>query len=79
MFPSLPRALVIIYIFVLKSFIVTCVLYFYLTNHKVLGKLPIRDLNNRAIEELLQLDLAKTQCTRDDEEPYFCINVDQYR
>ena len=24
-------------------------------------------------------DLAKTQYTRDDEEPYFCKNVDQHR
>ena len=37
------------------------------------------DLNNRAIQELLLVDLAKTQYTRDDEEPYFCINVDQHR
>ena len=29
-----------------------------------------------AIKELLLVDLAKTQYTRDDEEPYFCMNVD---
>ena len=31
----------------------------------------MRDLNNRAIQELLLVDLAKTQYTRDDEKPYF--------
>ena len=65
--------LVIIYVFVLvyaeiRSYIVTY----------VLGKLAIRDLNNRAIEELLLVNLAKT-ITRDDEEPYFFINVEQHR
>ena len=39
----------------------------------------MHDLNNRVIQEFLLVDLAKTQCTRDDEEPYFCINVDQHR
>ena len=39
----------------------------------------MRDLNNRAIQELQLVDLAKIQYTRDDEEPYFCINVDQHR
>ena len=31
------------------------------------------------IQELLLADLAKTQYTRDDEEPYLCINLDQHR
>ena len=35
----------------------------------VLGTLAIRDLNNWVIQELLLVDLAKTQYTRDDEEP----------
>ena len=37
------------------------------------------NLNSRVIEEFLVVDLAKPQCTRDDEEPYFCINIDQHR
>ena len=45
----------------------------------VLENLAIHDLNNWAIWELLLVDLAKTQYTRDDEGPYFCINVDQQR
>ena len=51
----------------------------YLTNSNVVVKLTIRDLNNRFIQEFLLVDLAKTQYTRDDQEPYFCINVDQHR
>ena len=35
----------------------------------VLGTLAIRDLNNWVIQELPLVDLAKTQYTRDDEEP----------
>ena len=50
-----------------------------LTNNNVLGKLAIRDLNNSAIQEFLLVDLAKIQYTPDDEEPYFCTNVDQHR
>ena len=50
-----------------------------LTNNNVLGNLAMRDLYNRAIQKLLLVDLAKTQYTRDDEEPYFCINVEQHR
>ena len=38
--------------------------------------LPIRALNSWVVYELLLEDLAKTQYTRDDEGPYFCINVD---
>ena len=41
--------------------------------------LAIRDLNNRVIQEFLLVDLAKTQYTLDDEEPYFCTNVNQHR
>ena len=41
--------------------------------------LAIRALKNGLIQELLLVDLAKTQYTRDDEEPYFCINFDQHR
>ena len=69
---------VIIYVFVLvyaeiRFFIVTCVLYFYQSNHNnVLRKLAIRNLNNSVVQEFLSVDLAKTQNTRDDEEPYFC-------
>ena len=25
------------------------------------------------------MDLAKTQCTRDDEDPYLCISIDQHK
>ena len=39
----------------------------------------VRDLNNWVIQELLFADLAKTQYTRDDQGPYFCINLDQHR
>ena len=39
----------------------------------------MRDMNNRAIQELQLVNLAKIQYTRDDEEQYFCINVDQHR
>ena len=73
---------VIIYIFVLvykevRTFIVTCLLYSCLTitNSNVLGKLAIRDLNNGVIQELLLVDLAKTQYIRDDEGPYSRINL----
>jgi hypothetical protein len=38
-----------------------------LTNSNVLGKLPIRDSNNKEISKLLLVDLAKIQCTRDGE------------
>ena len=41
--------------------------------------LAIRNLNNRMIQELLLVDLAKTQYTRDDKGPYLCINLDQDR
>ena len=41
--------------------------------------LAIRNLNNWVIQELLLVDLAKTQYTRDDEGPYLCINFDQHR
>ena len=37
----------------------------------VLGTLAIRDLNNWVIQELLLVDLGKTQYTRDEEEPLF--------
>ena len=37
----------------------------------VLGTLAIRDLNNWVIQELLLVNLAKTQYTRDDEGPLF--------
>ena len=40
--------------------------------------LAIRNLNNWVIQELLLVDLAKTQYTRDDEVPYLCINFDQH-
>jgi hypothetical protein len=40
-----------------------------LTNNNVLGKLPIRDSNNRVNWKLLLVDLAKIQYTRDGEEP----------
>ena len=49
------------------------------TNSNVLGTSAIRDLNNWVILELLLTDLAKTQYTRDDEGPYFRINLDQHR
>ena len=39
----------------------------------------IRDLNKRVIQELPLTDLTKTQYTRDDEEPYSRINLDQHR
>ena len=75
---------IIIYVFVLlyaeiRNFIVTCLLYSCLTNSNVLGKLAIRDLNSWVIQELLLVDLAKTQYTRDDEGPYSRINLDQHR
>ena len=44
-----------------------------LTNNNVLGKLAICDINNWAIQELLLVDLAKTQYKRDNKEPHFCI------
>ena len=50
-----------------------------LTNSNVLGKLTIRDLNNWVIQELLLVDLAKTQYTRGDEGPCSRINLDQDR
>ena len=37
--------------------------------------LAIRNLNNWAIQELLLVDLAKTQYARDDEGPYFCSYI----
>ena len=43
---------------------------------RIVGKLEISDLNNSAIQELLLVDLAKTQPTRDDEGLYFCIKFD---
>ena len=62
------------------TFIVTRLLYSCLTNQShVLVKLAIRDLNYWVIQELLLVDFAKTQYTRDDEGPYFGINVDQHR
>ena len=36
-------------------------------------------LNNWVIQELLFVNLAKTQYTRDDEGPYSHINLDQHR
>ena len=39
----------------------------------------IRDFNNLVIQEFLLVDLAKAQYIRDDEGPYFCINIDQHR
>ena len=57
-----------------------CVLYSYQpTNSNVVVKLAIRDLSNRVIQELLLVDLAKKQNTRDHEGQYFSINVDQHR
>ena len=50
-----------------------------LTNSNVLGMLAIRKLNNWVIQEMLLVDLAKPQYTRDDEGPYLCINLDQHR
>ena len=42
-----------------------------LTNSNVLGKLPVRDLNNRINWKLLLVDnLAKVQYTRDGEGTY---------
>ena len=38
-----------------------------LTNANVLGKSNIRDMNSWAIHELLHVNLAKIQYTRDDE------------
>jgi hypothetical protein len=38
-------------------------------NCNVLGKLPIRDSNNRVNWKLLLVDLAKIQYKRDGEEP----------
>ena len=40
----------------------------------VSGKLAIHGLNYWVIQELLLVDLAKTQYTRDDEGSYFCTN-----
>ena len=54
----------------IRTFIVTCLLHFRLTNTSVLGKSTIRDLNNWVIQELLLADWAKTQYTRDDEGLY---------
>ena len=51
----------------------------YCANNNVLGKLAIRDLNNRVIQEFLLVDLAKTQYPPDNEEPYFRKNVDHHR
>ena len=31
------------------------------------------------LQELLLVNLAKTQYARDDEEPYSCIKLDQHR
>jgi hypothetical protein len=47
-----------------------------LTNSNVLGKLLIRDSNNRVNWKLLLVDLAKIQYTRDGERPDLGINVD---
>ena len=41
-----------------------------LTNSNVLGKLPIRDSNNRINWKLLLVELAQIQHTRDNERPY---------
>ena len=62
----------------MRTFIVTCLLCSYLINQysNVLGKLAVPDLNNWVIQELLLADFAKTQYRRDDEKPYFCINLD---
>ena len=63
----------------MRNFIVTCLLYSCLTNQSygnVLGKLALRDLNNWVIQELILVDLANIQCTRDDEGPYSRINLD---
>ena len=64
----------------MRSFIITCACSrAYLTNSNVVVELTMHDLNNREIQELLLEDLTKTQYTRDDEGPYFCINVDQQK
>ena len=64
----------------MRTFIVTCLLYScQLTSSNILGKLAIHDLNNWVIQELLMVDLAKTQYTCDDEGPYSRINLDQHR
>jgi hypothetical protein len=57
---------------------VSCI-FAQLTNSIVLGKLPIRDSNNRVNWKLLLVDLAKIQHTRDGEGPDVRINVDQHR
>ena len=41
-----------------------------LTNSNVLGKLPIRDSNNRVNWKWLLVDLAKIHYTHDSEGPY---------
>ena len=47
-----------------------CCIFAQLTNSNVLGKLRIRDSNNRINWKLLLVDLAKMQYTRDGEGPY---------
>jgi hypothetical protein len=43
--------------------------FYFCPNSNVLGKLPIRDSNNRENWKLLLVDLAKIQYTRDGEGP----------
>jgi hypothetical protein len=38
-------------------------------------QLPIHDFNNRTFWTFLLVDLRKIQYARDDERPYFCINL----
>jgi hypothetical protein len=53
-----------------------CCIFAQLTNSNILGKLPIRDSNNRVNWKLLLVDLVKIQHTRDGEGPDLWINVD---
>ena len=40
---------------------------------------PLEILNRWVIQALLLVDSAKTQYTRDDEGPYFCVHLDQHK
>ena len=40
---------------------------------------PLEILNRWVIQALLLVDSAKTQYTRDNEGPYFCVHLDQHK
>ena len=63
----------------IRFFIVTGILYTRPTNQYQFGKISHLRHKQLGSEELLFMNLAKSQYTRDHEGLYFCIKVDQYK